>query len=166
MAETMNTVPKYLTDSAKQAGPRPSSQAESIKLQPFEPSEAAERVAHELARYKRRSSRVQPTPERIRQERIYRARVREWVQLPENRCCRVYLLLLGRKVPATHCYHYQGRRGMLLLYEPYWIPVSWEGHHWINDHREEARRLGLLCPLGRYNSPVHVSAVNKVVEVD
>ncbi len=43
---------------------------------------------------------------------------------------------------------------MLLLYEPFWIPVSWEGRRWIEENREPARALGLLCPLGRYNSPV------------
>ena len=46
------------------------------------------------------------------------------------------------------------RRGMLLLHEPFWVPVSWEGHRWIDDHRQRARELGLLCPLGSYNSPV------------
>lgn len=90
----------------------------------------------------------------MQQERLYNARVKEWLRQPENRWCRVYLLLLGRRVPATQCHHYQGRRGMLLLYEPYWIPVSWEGHRWIDDHRQQARELGLLCPLGSYNSPV------------
>ena len=63
----------------------------------------------------------------------------------------------ARRVPATQCHHYQGRRGMLLLHEPFWIPVSWEGHRWIEDHREQARALGLLCPLGRYNAPVQLT---------
>ena len=43
-------------------------------------------------------------------------------------------------MPATQCHHFQGRRGMLLLYEPFWIPVSWEGHRWIEDHRQWAGR--------------------------
>ncbi len=114
-----------------------------------------DRITDELAEYRRRRF-VSGRPRgRAGQERIYIARVREWLRLPENRWCRVYLVLAGRRVPATECHHYQGRRGMLLLYEPFWIPVSWEGHQWINDHRERARELGLLCPLGRYNSPVH-----------
>lgn len=116
--------------------------------------ETAESVEAQLTRYKRLRSVPKRTPARMEQERIYRARVKEWLSLPENRWCRVYLVLLDQQVPATQCHHYQGRRGMLLLYEPFWIPVSWEGHCWINDNRQIARGLGLLCPLGRYNSPV------------
>jgi PD-(D/E)XK nuclease superfamily protein len=114
----------------------------------------AEVMPNELAWYRRRRWLARRRPERLAQERLYHARVREWLRLPQNRWCRVYLLLQDRREPATHCHHYQGRLGILLLYEPYWIPVSWEGHRWIEDHRERARALNLLCPLGRYNSPV------------
>ncbi len=109
--------------------------------------------AAELARYKRARYVSHLTAERAEQQRLYRARVQTWLLRPENRWCKVYLLVVGRRVPATQCHHYQGRRGPLLLYEPFWIPVSWEGHRWIEDHREQARALGLLCPLGRYNAP-------------
>lgn len=112
-------------------------------------------IAQELARYKRLRRVPWRTPVRAEQERLYRSRVKEWLHLTENRWCRVYLKLLNQHVPATQCHHYQGRRGMLLLYEPFWIPVSWEGHRWIDEHRDQARQLALLCPLGRYNSPVH-----------
>ncbi len=125
-----------------------------LQLPQFRVPEPLERLKHELAHYKRRRALARRTPERAEQERLYRTQVQEWLRLPENRWCRVYLLLLGRHVPAFQCHHYQGRRGMLLLYEPFWIPVSWEGHRWIDEHRERARELGLLCPLGRYNSPV------------
>ncbi len=108
----------------------------------------------ELTRYRSLRLIARRSPARSQQERLYRARVREWLRLPENRWCEVYQLLVGRRVPATQCHHFQGRRGMLLLYEPFWVPVSWEGHRWIDEHREQARALGLLCPLGRYNSPV------------
>jgi hypothetical protein len=119
------------------------------------PPETLNQPADELEQYKRLRSVARRTPEQAEEERRYQARVKEWLRLPQNRWCRVYLLLLGRRVPATQCHHYQGRRGRLLLYEPFWIPVSWEGHRWIEDHRERARALGLLCPLGCYNSPVH-----------
>ncbi len=115
---------------------------------------AVDRVTDPLAQYRRHRSVRTRTPGREEQERLYRVRVKEWLSRPENRWCRVYLLLLGRRVPATQCHHYQGRRGMLLLYEPFWIPVSWEGHRWIEDHREQARAMGLLCQRGFYNSPV------------
>lgn len=108
----------------------------------------------ELAGYRQRRYLPSRTPDRAAQEQRYRERVAAWLRRPENRWCRVHLLLTGVRVPATQCHHYQGRRGALLLYEPYWIPVSFEGHRWIDDHREEARALGLLCPQGFYNSPV------------
>jgi hypothetical protein len=126
-----------------------------LQLPQFRAPETLHRQADELTHYKRLRSVARRTPERAKHERLYWIQVKEWLRLPENRWCRVYLLLQGRRVPASQCHHYQGRRGMLLLYEPFWIPVSWEGHRWIDDHRQEARALGLLCPLGKYNSPLH-----------
>jgi hypothetical protein len=118
------------------------------------PAETLDQPADELRQYQCLLRAGCRTRERAEEERRYQARVKEWLRLPENRWCRVYLVLRGRRVRATQCHHYQGRRGMLLLYEPFWIPVSWEGHRLIEDHREQARALGLLCPLGCYNSPV------------
>ncbi len=128
--------------------------ARELKLPNRRYSDSSVQVAHELNKYRRQRFPCSRTAERMVQERLYRQRVKEWLRLPENRRCRVYELLLNRHVPATQCHHFQGRRGMLLLYEPFWIPVSWEGHRWIDAHRAQARELGLLCPLGRYNSPV------------
>ncbi len=125
-----------------------------LQLPRFQSPAVPESAADELARYRRLRSAPRHTRQRTEQERVYWQRVREWLYSAENRWCRVYLLLLGQRVPATECHHYQGRRGMLLLYEPYWIPVSREGHRWIEDHREAARAMGLLCPLGKYNSPI------------
>ena len=115
---------------------------------------SADQSLQELVQYRRRRFIASRRPLRLQEEFVYRARVREWLRQPENRWCRVYSVLCDRRVPATQCHHYQGRRGMLLLYEPFWIPVSWDGHLWIDDHRERARELDLLCPLGRFNSPV------------
>jgi hypothetical protein len=121
----------------------------------FSPPETSERLTDGLTQYKRLRSVSRRTPERAAHQRLYRDRVKKWLHLPENRWCRVYFLFLGQRVPATQCHHFQGRCGMLLLYEPFWIPVSWEGHRWIDDHHRQARALGLLCPLGRYNSSVY-----------
>lgn len=123
-----------------------------LQLPRFKPAEQVD--SDELTLYQR--NRFVPTRRsaRAQQELVYQARVREWLRQPENRWCRVSLVLSGRRMPASQCHHYQGRRGMLLLYEPFWIPVSWEGHRWIDEHRQRARELGLLCPLGRYNSAV------------
>jgi hypothetical protein len=126
-----------------------------LQIAQFQPPQTPKGLAEELTQYKRQRWIPGRTPQRASQERLYYTRVREWLRLPENRWCRVYLLLLDQRVPATQCHHYQGRRGMLLLYEPFWIPVSWEGHRWIDDHRQQARALDLLCPLGKYNSSVY-----------
>ena len=96
------------------------------------------------------------TPERASEERLYNQQVKEWLRLPENKWCQVYLRLTGEHRRATQCHHYQGRRGMLLLYRPFWTPVSQSGHLWINDHPDEARAHELLCPLGLYNSPIQL----------
>jgi hypothetical protein len=126
-----------------------------LQLPAYQSPESPNEATDPLTQYKRRRWIARRTPERVKHERCYRTRVKEWLRFPQNRWCRVYLALLGRRIPATQCHHYQGRRGRLLLYERFWIPVSWEGHRWIDEHRAEARALGLLCPLGRYNSPVH-----------
>jgi hypothetical protein len=125
-----------------------------LRLSNSDESGISASLEDQLSRSKRSRWVAPRTPARFEQERLYRARVKEWLQLPQNRWCRVYLLLLNRRVRATQCHHYQGRRGMLLLYEPFWIPVSWEGHRWIGEHREAARGFNLLCPLGRYNSQI------------
>lgn len=125
-----------------------------LELPKYKQDERTKEIEQELASYKRSRFIRARTANRMREERVYHERLKQWLLRPENRWCRVYELLLGRKVPAVECHHYQGRRGMLLLYEPFWIPVSWEGHRWIDEHREQARQLGLICPFGRYNSPM------------
>jgi len=132
-----------------------------LQLPQFRPTQI-DSALDEISQYRRLRSLARRTPLRAEEERVYWSRLQEWLRLPENRWCHVYLRLQQRRVPATQCHHYQGRRGMLLLHEPFWIPVSWEGHRWIDDHREQARALGLLCPLGRFNSPVQVSSAENV----
>jgi hypothetical protein len=112
----------------------------------------------ELARYRKSFSLRSRTPARAVEERIYNQQVKEWLRQPENKWCQVYLKISGLHVRATQCHHFQGRRGMLLLYKPYWIPVSAEGHLWIGEHVDDARELGLICPLGFYNSPIKLVA--------
>jgi hypothetical protein len=59
---------------------------------------------------------------------------------------------------ATQCHHSRGRRGTLLLEKRYWIPVSAEGHSWIDRNPKQARELGLLCQPGQYNAPPNAQA--------
>lgn len=66
----------------------------------------------------------------------YSAQRKEWFMLPENQKCRVYPHL-----DATDVHHMKGR-GKFLLVKEYWLPVSREGHNWIEEHPAEAKRLG------------------------
>lgn len=50
----------------------------------------------------------------------------------------------GKYVRATQCHHRAGRDGEFLLMEKFWLPVSDEGHRWIEDNREEAKARGWL----------------------
>lgn len=102
---------------------------------------------------------------RMGQEAIYRSEVRKWLTLPENKWCRVWLVSEAFRVelasagqhrvkplPATQCHHIRGRRGPLLLARQWWCPVSSEGHQWIDRNPDAARKLGLLCRVGEYNT--------------
>lgn len=90
------------------------------------------------------------TPKRAAEEAIYRKRVKVWIV---DKYCEVELILHNRKVPATQNHHTHGKRGRLLLYEPWWCPVTQWGHDWIRDHPLEARVLGLICEVGQWNVP-------------
>jgi hypothetical protein len=52
---------------------------------------------------------------------------------------------------ATELHHRFGRAGKLLLWEPGFLAVSAQGHAWIDANRDEARKRGLLCPVGQWN---------------
>lgn len=60
--------------------------------------------------------------------------------------------ILSPRCPADHVHHTWGRTGALLNVTDLWVPVSQHLHDWIERNRDMARRLGLLCPEGRYNS--------------
>jgi len=64
-----------------------------LQLPRFRPNETLDRLTDELTQYKRSRSVARRTPQRAEQERLYQARVKEWLRLPENRYCQVYLLL-------------------------------------------------------------------------
>lgn len=74
---------------------------------------------YEAPRLSRRS------PERAAEERRYNERVRVWLR---GKRCAVF-----PEKMATQCHHKKGRDGRLLLYEPYWLPVSAAGHKKIHD---------------------------------
>ena len=45
-------------------------------------------------------------------------------------------------------HHIRGRAGTLFLDTRYWLAVSREGHHYIDNHPEESRSKGWLCQRG------------------
>ena len=68
-----------------------------LQLPQFKVPEPMARLEDELAHYQRLRCLARRTPERAEQARLYQTRVKAWLRLPENRWCRVYLLLLGRR---------------------------------------------------------------------
>lgn len=91
------------------------------------------------------------TPKKQKENAGYNRAVKIWLQKPANRVCRVTLKRNIRQEPATQCHHKRGRLGALLMDKRFWIPVSDDGHKWIDANRKQARRLGLLCALGDWN---------------
>lgn len=96
------------------------------------------------------------TPQRSRDERIYRKRVRVWIKLPENRFCRGCIITsegVENKVPSTQCHHKYGRLGKLLIDEKHWIPLCDFCHDQVHRWPEWARNHGLIALPGQWNNP-------------
>lgn len=74
----------------------------------------------------------------------YAKRVKTWLLEPTNRWCLVMKKLRQPVSRATQCHHKHGRQGALLMDERYWLPVSAEGHRWIDANRRQAQELDLL----------------------
>ena len=92
------------------------------------------------------------TAKRAAEEAIYRRRVKERLAI-EVPLCRAHVARNMGVVLATECHHRNGKRGKLLLYEPFWIFVCFGCHNWI--HREDpeaAQELGLLGGAGEWNN--------------
>tara|TARA_R110000868_G_scaffold245626_4_gene502186 strand:+ start:1202 stop:1564 length:363 start_codon:yes stop_codon:yes gene_type:complete len=79
---------------------------------------------------------------RAKQTREYRARVKEWIVAKKCQRC-------GGK--AVECHHSHGRSGKLLLHEPFWIPLCSKCHFWVTNHTADARVIGLVCDMGKWN---------------
>ncbi len=86
-------------------------------------------------------------PKRAADERIYNARVKVWLI---GKVCVVFEAgrfpgyPAGTKVQATQCHHAAGRTGEFLMLEKFWVPVSFEGHGFIERNRKEAKARGWL----------------------
>lgn len=105
------------------------------------------------------------TPQRAKEERIYRARVKVWLELPENRWCHIWCAKKGvnpsavdvdgwvlippdfkwaRCPRSTECHHIDSRHGKRLLDETKWCPASHEHHAWVKENQSAARSIGVL----------------------
>lgn len=77
-----------------------------------------------------------------------------------RKAARLFLLeqrLAGVRCPVTggevsQIHHSRGRLKTLLMDERYWVAVSAGGHDWIHRNIAEARKRGLICPIGFWNS--------------
>jgi hypothetical protein len=54
--------------------------------------------------------------------------------------------------PSIHCHHSRGRIGMLLLAVQFWRALCVQCHTWCHAHPDAARREGLICEKGKWNS--------------
>ena len=70
--------------------------------------------------------------------------------LLERRLAGVRCPVTGGEVEQVH--HKFGRLGKLLMWVGGWIAVSAVGHDWIHRNIAEARKRGLICPIGLWNS--------------
>jgi hypothetical protein len=60
----------------------------------------------------------------------------------------------GVILPITCVHHMRGKNCEALRHDKRgWLLVSLTGHAWIDTNREEARRRGFLCPLGKWGTP-------------
>jgi len=75
------------------------------------------------------------------QERQYNKRVKIW---KVGKMCAVYPYL-----PCVDNHHRKGREGDMLLNEKYWLPVSREGHNFINQFPDIARERGWIINRGQ-----------------
>jgi hypothetical protein len=70
---------------------------------------------------------------RAKEEIVYNQLVKVWLI---GKICPI------TKKPATEVHHKKGRIGKLLLDTRFWLGVTRKGHKWIEEHPEEAKKLG------------------------
>jgi hypothetical protein len=86
---------------------------------------------------------------------LYRKEAREFINRLSSLGfkCPVMRIIFSKVSTVSEVHHRNGRRGNLLRYKPYWIPVSREGHNWIHNNIEAARGHGWICATGLWNKP-------------
>lgn len=74
---------------------------------------------------------------RSKQERVYTAKRIEFLSRKENKFCAVF-----PKQLATEVHHKKGRIGSLLTDEKFFLAVSREGHKFVEENPEIAKKKG------------------------
>lgn len=92
-------------------------------------------------RYIRRESKT-----KAKVNRLYRVAVEAWKV--GKRCA--YPNCGKRHID---CHHSRGRVGSLQMDQRFWIPLCRRHHDFVADHTAKARELGLICELGKWNTP-------------
>jgi hypothetical protein len=82
----------------------------------------------------------------------YRKVKREYLR--ENRMCEAHALIYpGEKAPVARAIHHsRGRIGSLLCDTTYFFSTCNNCHHWIHSFVKRARELGLIAPVGEWNT--------------
>jgi len=109
---------------------------------------------------------IKPVSDRKRKTMTeYRERARAFVKAARDRgeTCPVVAaveelregMMYGHRISAklNEVHHMRGRAGSLLLDERFWMAISKQGHRWVHEHMDEARKLGWLCEIGKWNTP-------------
>lgn len=93
----------------------------------------------------------------IRRMQVYN-RILELFNVVHQICegCKKIHAAYGVGDPEPHWretnHHIIGRDGLNLFDPKYFLPCCLWAHKWIDDHREEAREIGLLAPTGEWNT--------------
>jgi hypothetical protein len=93
---------------------------------------------HERQNVKRKPIR-RISDKQAERNRQYSKDRREFLSRAENQNCRVF-----KEKKATEVHHRKGRLGRFLLEQQWWLPVSREGHQWIESNPDAAREKGFI----------------------
>lgn len=97
--------------------------------------------------------RINPMSARRRQEmKVYLEKRRQLFRgHPHCQACPIRGLEKSRW--SKDCHHLRGRAGSLFLDERFFLAVCRQCHDFIRDNIAEARKLGLVAEIGKWNNP-------------
>ena len=107
------------------------------------------KIADALAAVPKRKPVRRVSAKKAKSDRLYNKMVRRW--LAEPKPCAVMRARREPLLDATQCHHKFGRTGTLKFDKRFWIPVSAEGHAWIDANRAKAVVIGLLGGPGEWH---------------